>query len=97
MSFLASALSLAAMVCLALSTPAHFRGIFLRVPEPRMMIALRVAGGALLVLSMLPCIAVWGASVGVVAWFGVSAAAVLMVVPLFAYGPRLRAKIGTRD
>jgi len=92
MSFLAGALIFAAVGCLALSMPKHYADVFLRNPVAIATIALRVTGWVLLVAAFVPCILVWGATIGIAAWFGLFAAAILAVVALLTYAPSLSAK-----
>ena len=53
---------------------------------------LRTFGWVLLSLSLVCCMAGWGASVGLVAWFGILSAAALLIVLLLPYAPRAIAR-----
>lgn len=77
-------LIVAAMGCLALGMERHFVQVRRRQPLARQLGRWRMAGAALLVLSLTPCLAGWGASIGVVLWLGLLAAGVLSVAGYLA-------------
>lgn len=49
---------------------------------------LRTVGWLLLALALVPCVAAWGATVGVVVWLGFLSAAALLLAWLLPYAPR---------
>ena len=84
---LAGALCYAGMAALCLGMDRHHRQVWSRT-APRRQPGLRVGGWLLLAVALWPCIQVWGASVGVVIWFGLLSAAALLLVLLLPYQPK---------
>jgi hypothetical protein len=83
----AFALCYAGLSSLCLAMNRHHQQVLKHAPSKRRTGGLRLAGWALLVLSLIGCMAGWGASVGAVVWFGVLAAAALAIVVLLPYAP----------
>lgn len=74
-------------LCLAMNR--HHRQLWHRPPSPQRAMLLRVVGAALLVGSLLASTAVAGVSRGLVAWFGILPLAVLVLVGLLPFWPRI--------
>ena len=72
---------------IALSMIKHARDLLGQANTPRKRRLFRVAGWALLVLSLAACIAAWGGSIGLVAWFGLATVAALLVAIALAHAP----------
>ncbi|MDM0007270.1 DUF3325 domain-containing protein [Variovorax sp. J22G73] len=88
-SLIALALALAGMASLSFAMDRHHEQLTNQRDVPvRARWMLRVAGVALLAAAIAPCVAAWGASVGVVAWLGFLSAGALLVALLLAYRPR---------
>lgn len=88
-SLIALALALAGMASLSFAMDRHHEQLTNQRDVPvRVRWLLRVAGVALLAAAIAPCVAAWGASVGVVAWLGFLSAGALLVALLLAYRPR---------
>ena len=88
-SMLALAMAFAGMVALAFAMERHHEqlmGTFAVPPARRRL--LRGAGALLLATAMLPCVWVWGATVGTVAWLGWLSAGALGAVAWIAVAPR---------
>lgn len=101
LTFLAFLLCGAGFAALSLSMTKYARDVFGRATTQRERMAFRVAGWTLLALSLWPCIANWGVSIGLVAWFGLATVAVLLVAMALTYGapssgPRSARKGGAR-
>ncbi|QIL80214.1 DUF3325 domain-containing protein [Diaphorobacter sp. HDW4A] len=81
------ALTLGAMTALALAMDRHYeQWTGQRSVPPTRARWLRIAGVLLLLLSLLPCVQLWGGTVGCVAWLGfVSAGALLAVAGISAH------------
>jgi hypothetical protein len=90
-SILAGLITVLAVGCLALSMPHHYSEVFTKDARPRTTMTLRVAGSTLLVAAAAPCVAVWGVAIGIVAWLGLAAAAVLGVASFLTFA-RSRAR-----
>ena len=89
---LALALAYAGFTALCLAMERHYGEVFgLRRVPARRALALRITGWALLALSLPPCVVARGWAMGVVLWCGVLSAAVLPLVLLLPYAPRLAA------
>lgn len=80
------ALAHAGMVGLALAMDRHRRQLR-PVTTAAATLRWRIAGGALLALSLRLSMQTWGASAGLVAWFGVAAAAALALILLLTQAP----------
>jgi hypothetical protein len=73
-------------LCLAMDR--HHAQVWGRDASPRARWGLRGAGWLLLTLALWPCVAAWGATVGVVVWLGFLTAGALLLVGLLPYAPR---------
>lgn len=91
-----AALSLcyAGMAALCLAMDRHHAQVWRRAPRKPARRGLRIAGWLLLAVAVVPCVRGWGATVGVVAWFGFLSAAALLLVFLLPYRPRAAAALG---
>lgn len=87
---LGAALSYAGMAALCLGMDRHHRQVWTRTAPARQR-ALRIIGWLLLAAAIWPCVRAWGSSVGVVIWFGLLSAAVLVLVLLLPYRPKIAA------
>lgn len=88
-SLLALALAYAGMAGLSFAMDRHYEQLTrLRETPVRHGVMLRVAGIALLMAAIVPCVAAWGAAVGSVAWLGFLSAGALPVALLLPYRPR---------
>ncbi|CDG81380.1 DUF3325 domain-containing protein [Janthinobacterium agaricidamnosum] len=90
----ALALAYAGMAGLCLAMDRHHRQVWGGEPAPAARRGLRGAGWLLLLIALWPCIAVWGTSVGIVAWLGFLSAGALLLVGLLPYAPRLTPVLG---
>jgi hypothetical protein len=89
-SLAALASCFAGMAALSLAMDRHYQQVAGRSEPPRPhRMALRTAGWLLLAISLWPCIAGWGSSVGLVAWCGFLTAGALLVAWTLPYVPRL--------
>lgn len=88
MAALAFGLAYLGFLLLALAMDRHHRAMLGGVPGPRRRRLCRLGGAALLGLSLLPCFAAWGWSIGPVAWCGVLSLAAFVLVLLLTYAPR---------
>lgn len=81
---------------LSLAMDRHWEGLHGRgnVPTDPQRRALRWSGGAGLLVSLLVCIYLWGASQGWVAWAGVMTAAAISLVLTLTYGARAIVRVG---
>ncbi len=91
MALAALALSFSGMSALALAMDRHHQQLRQRDVAPRLRNILRVLGGILLVMALLPCIDLWGGGAGIVAWAGFLTAGTLLLAILLPYAPRLAA------
>lgn len=87
-SLLALGFCYAGMAGLCLGMDRHYKQVWQREPRALARRGLRGAGWLLLALALLPCLRVWGASVGVVIWLGFLTAGAVLVVWLLPYRPR---------
>ncbi|RSZ55267.1 DUF3325 domain-containing protein [Massilia atriviolacea] len=85
---LALALAYAGMALLCLAMDRHHQQVWGREPSRRQRLGLQGGGSVLLALALLPCVAAWSATVGVVLWLGFLSAGVLPLVFLLPYAPR---------
>ncbi|WP_149536610.1 DUF3325 domain-containing protein [Siccirubricoccus phaeus] len=88
MAVLALGLAYPGFLLLSLAMDRHHRELLGGAPPRPRRLALRLTGAALLGLSTLPCFALWGWSIGPVAWCGVLTVAALGLVALLAFAPR---------
>ncbi|MQA38546.1 DUF3325 domain-containing protein [Rugamonas aquatica] len=86
----AAALLLASsgMTALALAIDRHHRQVYGADATPGARLVLRVAGAVLLALAICPCVLLWGAGAGIVAWTGMLTAGALVPALALAYHPR---------
>lgn len=93
-SILAFVLAFAGMAALAFAMDRHHEQLTgAREAPPARRRMLRCAGGLLLAAAVAPCVWVWGATVGAVAWLGWLSAGALGAVGLIAAAPRWAAGI----
>lgn len=90
----ALALAYSGMAGLCLAMDRHHGQVWGGDATPARRRGLRIAGSALLALALLPCLAAWGTSVGIVAWLGFLSAGALLLVALLPYAPRLTPVLG---
>ncbi|MCR2370076.1 DUF3325 domain-containing protein, partial [Salmonella enterica] len=76
------------MACLSLAMPRHYDQVWGRDPSANHTRVLRAAGILLLLLALLPCVGLWGNTVGVVAWLGWLSAGALLWVGMLSWSPR---------
>ncbi|QVQ28548.1 DUF3325 domain-containing protein [Achromobacter deleyi] len=81
-------LTYAGMACLSLAMPRHYDQVWGRDPGAGHTRVLRGAGVLLLGLAILPCVGLWGNTVGVVAWLGWLSAGALLWVGMLSWAPR---------
>ncbi len=87
--------ALGGFAALGLAMERHFQDSFGRNATPgRWLPWLRLGGVAGLVLSLLACLAVQGATQGWVLWWGVLTAAAATVVCVLSYAPRWSLHLG---
>jgi hypothetical protein len=93
-----AALSSAAggFVALSLAMDRHWEGLHGRgnLPADSTRRMLRWSGSGGLLVSLLVCLNVWGASQGWVAWAGVLTAAAISMVLVLSYGARAIVRVG---
>lgn len=63
--------SFAAFTALALSMEKHFLQIFGGVIGSSQKLLFQVAGWALLIVSLIPCLQHWGTAIGIGVWLGI--------------------------
>ena len=78
-------LCLAGFAGLSLSMKKHARDLFGPTSTIRRRTICRIAGWALLALSVFFCVSLWGVSIGCVAWFGFATVAALAVAMGLTY------------
>ncbi|RZT10388.1 Protein of unknown function [Duganella sp. CF402] len=92
-------LSYAGMAALSLAIDRHHRQVYGCDAPGRRRSMLRAAGSVLLILALLPCVLLWGAGAGCVAWLGVLTVGALAAALQLPYWPRsaipLAAFVGT--
>lgn len=81
-------LCFAGMAALSLAIDRHHRQVYGDDAPPRKRYLLRVAGTLLLVLAVVPCVVLWGAGAGLVAWIGMLTIGALLAAGLLPYWPR---------
>ncbi|CAB3629983.1 DUF3325 domain-containing protein [Achromobacter pestifer] len=81
-------LTYSGMACLSLAMPRHYDQVWGRDPSAGHTRVLRGAGVLLLALALLPCVGLWGNTVGVVAWLGWLSAGALLWVGMLSWAPR---------
>ncbi|WP_107315523.1 DUF3325 domain-containing protein [Achromobacter xylosoxidans] len=81
-------LTYSGMACLSLAMPRHYDQVWGRDPSAGHSRVLRGAGILLLLLALLPCVGLWGNTVGVVAWLGWLSAGALLWVGMLSWSPR---------
>ena len=86
MTFLALAILLntSGMAALALGMERHHRAVFGVVPSLVIRRSWRIPGWLLLAAGLLPCLAGWGVSIGMVLWVGLLTFALLVVAVVLA-------------
>ncbi len=85
---MALALSYAGMAGLCLAMDRHHAQVWKRDASVPARWGLRSLGWLLLALALVPCIAAWGTTVGVVVWLGFLSAGALLLAWLLPYAPR---------
>lgn len=80
-------LCFAGMAALSLAIDRHHRQVYGEDAPPRKRYLLRVAGTVLLVLALVPCVVLWGAGAGFVAWVGSLTIGALLAAGLLPYWP----------
>lgn len=90
-SLVALALACAGMAFLCLAMERHHQQVWGREPSRGQRLGLRGGGALLLSLALLPCVAAWSATVGVVLWLGFLSAGALPLVFALPYAPRATA------
>jgi hypothetical protein len=85
MILLAFLTACAAFAGLAMAMPKHHREVFHREPTPRVTLAYRVGGWALLGVSLALSMMGFKASIGAVLWVGLLTAAALVVALALTY------------
>ncbi len=86
--FLAGLLMYAGLTALSLAMDRHHRQVWLRAPDSKTVLVLRVTGICLLAISLLASVRAAGQALGLVAWFGVLPLAGVLLVLLLPYAPR---------
>lgn len=89
-----TSLAYAGLAALCLAMDRHHRQVMGRGIKPRAILALRLAGTAILALSFAAAIVADGWVFGPVAWCGGLTAAALLLVFLLPYRPRLAIGLG---
>lgn len=86
---LAFALSYAGMAGLCLAMDRHHAQVWKRDASTSARWSLRTLGWLLLAMALVPSVAAWGATVGVVVWLGFLSAGALLLAVLLPYAPRV--------
>lgn len=81
-------LCFAGMTALSLAIDRHHRQVYGDDTPARRRYLLRVAGTLLLALAIVPCVVLWGAGAGIVAWIGMLTLGALLAAVLLPYWPR---------
>ncbi|MYM28161.1 Protein of unknown function [Duganella sacchari] len=85
---IALGLCLLGMTALSLAIDRHHRQVYGGDTPPGKRALLRTGGAVLLALAMPPCVLLWGAGAGFVAWLGMLTIGALLTAMLLAYWPR---------
>jgi Protein of unknown function (DUF3325) len=94
MSLTSLALAFLAFVALALAMDRHHGQVLNGRPSARFRSAMRMAGAALLAMSVIPCVTAHGWSIGLTWWIGILTAASMPVLLLLTYRPQLIPRLG---
>lgn len=86
---LAFALSFADMAGLCLAMDRHHAQVWKRDTSTSARWSLRTLGWLLLAMALVPSVAAWGSTVGVVVWLGFLSAGALLLAVLLPYAPRV--------
>ena len=86
--FTALGLCFAGMAALSLAIDRHHRQVYGDDTPQRKRYLLRAAGALLLALAIVPCVLLWGAGAGFVAWIGMLTIGALLAATLLPYWPR---------
>lgn len=78
----------AGMAALSLAIDRHHRQVYGDDTPVRKRYLLRAAGVLLLTLAIAPCVVLWGAGAGLVAWIGMLTIGALLAALLLPYWPR---------
>ena len=90
---LSLALAFAGMAALAFAMERHYEQLTgARALPPGRHVQLRCLGMALVLAAVLPCVWVWGVTVGSVAWLGFLSAGAIVCVALISAAPRWAAR-----
>lgn len=81
-------LCFAGMTALSLAIDRHHRQVYGDDAPARKRYLLRAGGALLLALAILPCVLLWGAGAGFVAWIGILTIGALLAAGLLPYWPR---------
>jgi hypothetical protein len=84
----AMGLCFAGMAALSLAIDRHHRQVYGDDAPERKRYLLRVAGALLLAVAIPPCVILWGAGAGLVAWIGMLTIGALLAAGLLPYWPR---------
>ncbi len=85
-------LTYAGIACLSLARPSHYEQVWGRGPSSGHSRVLRGAGVLLLMLALLPCVGLWGNTIGVLAWLGWLCAGALLWAGMLSRAPRPAAR-----
>jgi hypothetical protein len=80
-------LCFAGMAALALAIDRHHKQVFGGDTPVRRRYLLRIAGALLLALAIVPCVLLWGAGAGLVAWIGMLTEGALLSAVMLPYWP----------
>ncbi|RAI59571.1 DUF3325 domain-containing protein [Roseicella frigidaeris] len=94
MAALGFGLAYAGFLGLCLAMDRHHAELLRGRPAAGRRWLLRGVGWLLLGLSLLPCLALWGVGIGIVAWLGLLTVAAYSLVHLIPYAPRLALWLG---
>lgn len=83
------------MTALALAIDRHHRQVYGDDAPARKRYLLRAAGALLLALAVVPCVLLWGAGAGLVAWIGMLTIGALLAAFLLPYWPARVAPLAT--
>ncbi|MYM35892.1 DUF3325 family protein [Duganella sp. FT94W] len=91
----AQGLCFAGMSALSLAIDRHHRQVYGDDASTRKRCLLRAVGSLLLALAIVPCVLLWGAGAGFVAWIGMLTIGALLAAGLLPYWPRRIAPLAT--